>query len=76
MFYVAYISVVIIWAAAKTSVPGLFGAKNWCVLKSGQKRTLQALPLVQSALYLILAGYSLGTPLSTLLDFQPIFVVF
>ena len=60
MFHVAHISVVIFWA--KTSVPGLFAAKNRRVLNSTQECALQAPPLVQSALYLILAGYSLDTP--------------
>ena len=40
----------------KTGIPGLFGAKNRYILKSSQKRTLRALLLVQSALYLVLAG--------------------
>ena len=56
MFHVAYVSVVIFWAAAKTGVPGPFGAENRYVLKSSQTCTMQALPLVQNALYLVLAG--------------------
>ena len=49
-------------AAAKTGILDPFGAKNRYILKSSEKRTLRALPLVQSVLFLFLAGYSPGTP--------------
>ena len=46
----------------KTGIPGPFGAKNRCILKSSKKLTPRALPWVHSGLYLFLAGYSPGTP--------------
>ena len=78
MFHVAYISVVILWERPKTTavVPGPGPKTGRCVLKSSQNCTLKALPLVQSVLYLILDGYSLGTPELVYSDFQPLFVVF
>ena len=49
-------------SSQKTGIPGPFGAKNRHILKSSNKCTPRALPLVQSVLYLVLAGYSRGTP--------------
>ena len=46
----------IIGKRPETGIPGPFGAKNRYILKSSQKHTLRALRLVQSALYLFLAG--------------------
>ena len=55
------------WAAAKNSVPGPFWAKSGYIPQSRQRRTLRALPLIQSALYLFWPDYAQVHPSSSTL---------